>query len=224
MLKDNDKNTHIHESTFKSDLYKHSKLPAKGEQIKEDKFGMSDEEFEEYKKQIIEDYKNNRKLSIRKIQKREELKGRKMTVHRISRWIRKAGVEIRYKNYKRPKAILSEGHSVFVDTESAEMMLSFEDRKQDVIRAAIRWVAGIPERSILVKLREGINLICLYDYVLDKYHVYLTDQLNEFEVNVISNMIQEANKHGSYVIKDFCIQNDLFYIGGEDVTEERSSN
>lgn len=222
MSEDNKSTTKNRNQPLKYDLWKYSKnIPTKGRQIFVDKFGFNDEEFEEYKSRLVKEYELDTSISVSDLVAREAARGRKMTIHRLSRWIKKAGVHVRYNQYQdEPNTV---NKNIRVDRLTDDALKAF-DNQSDVMRMAIRWALGVPERSILIRLDDTTLVLCLYDITKDKYNVFLTNEIPDYVKGIITNTIQLANEYGPNVIKDFCLQNDFLYLGGQDIVQELSGD
>lgn len=187
------------------------------------KFGMDDEEFEKYKQDIIEEYQSNPYISLKIISEREQSKGRDLYVSRIAGWLKRRNIPI----HDSREIVTSKDRGDFrlaIDVALLESLDPFKS-KSETVRVILRIALGIPEPSIILKLGDGINLICIFDRGRRTFSPYLTDEITPFEQQILQHLIQEANEQQSgSVITDFAYRNELSYLGGTPFEEILSAH
>jgi len=189
-----------------------------------DKYGMSDEEYKQWKDDTIEEYLSNPYMTLKEFVKQNKKKGYKFSVNTFIGWLKRRGL----RPHANPRAVgMSELRHEFkfaCDREMLETLDVFEN-KAEAIRAIVRIMLGIPETSIIVKLLDGINWICLFDRRKKVFNGYLTDSINEFETKILQNVIVDANHNGDpHIITDWATNNNLAYIGGTPFEEILSAD
>ncbi|MBO6586769.1 MAG: hypothetical protein JJ953_11735 [Gracilimonas sp.] len=113
---------------------------------------MSKTEYKKYKDRLVQEYKQDKSISINAISRREKKNGIVLHVDRLRRWITSAGVEIRPARIARRKYEQGGVTRTFYIKKSQSEKLDEYTNSSDLVRIALDIILGNPIDSIVCRM------------------------------------------------------------------------
>ncbi|MFP8488812.1 hypothetical protein ACKGJO_06890 [Gracilimonas sp. Q87] len=173
--------------------------------------GMSKEEYEKYQKDIVNEYVNDDRWSLRALSRREKEDGVQLHPDRLRRWIISAGHSIRSAEVARRKSSSGgESRTFYLRKDQLDVVDKF-DNASEIVRMGLDVAFGIPTRNAILFLDEYKNVIFLDK--LNKIEAFTTSDLTDTEGKIVQTVLNKANLHGIGYVARFAIENELNYYG-----------
>lgn len=191
---------------------------ARRERPTRNKLGMEDDEYEKYKRSLINKYRDGFGLSIRGIAQEEQDKGISLYPDRLRRWIHNSEVRVKTKEETlRKHERGGEQKTIYLNQDQIDILNQFPNLSE-VVRMGVDIVCGLPTENVVLYLGDQKNVIFMFDG--KEVQAYITSDLTTFEEKTVQTLINKAKLHGSHYIINFAIENDLTYYGGDITTKK----